>query len=62
MTALANLAGLIGSKNAGPFELTFDIMFEDAATYRRVKASGALTREKIAECYTGLNRLSRGRS
>ena len=43
---------LIRSKNAGPFELTFDIMFDDAATYQRVKASGVLTREKIAACYS----------
>jgi len=51
MTALASLARLIRSKNAGPFELTFDIMFDDAATYRRVKESGVLTRDKIAACY-----------
>jgi hypothetical protein len=51
MTALARLARLIRSKNAGPFELTFDIMFEDEKTYRRVKASGVLTREKVAACY-----------
>jgi hypothetical protein len=51
MTALAELARLIRSKNAGPFELTFDIMFEDAAAYRRVKDSGVLTRERIAACY-----------
>lgn len=51
MTALAKLARLIRSKNAGPFELTFDIMFEDAATYERVKRSGAVTRETVAACY-----------
>ena len=51
MTALANLARLIRSKNAGPFELTFDIMFDDAATYRRVRESGVLTREAIALLY-----------
>ena len=51
MTALAELARLIRSKNAGPFELTFDVMFEDQARYRRVKASGALTREAVAERY-----------
>ena len=51
MTALAELARLIRSKNAGPFELTFDIMFEDAATYERVKRSGAVTRHTIAACY-----------
>ena len=51
MTSLARLARLIRSKNAGPFELTFDIMFEDAATYERVKRSGALSREAVAASY-----------
>jgi hypothetical protein len=51
MTMLAELARLIRSKNAGPFELTFDVMFEDAARYERVKRSGALTREAVAERY-----------
>lgn len=51
MTTLANLARLIRSKNAGPFELTFDIMFEDEKTYQRVKQSGAISREVVARCY-----------
>ena len=34
MTQLAELARLIRSKNAGPFELTFDIMFDDADDLR----------------------------
>lgn len=51
MTALARLAQLIRSKNAGPFELTFDIMFDDDATYERVRRSGAVTREVIAQRY-----------
>ncbi len=51
MTALASLARLIRSKNAGPFVLTFDIMFEDAQRYQRVKQSGALTREVVAALY-----------
>ena len=51
MTILANLARLIRSKNAGPFELTFDVMFDDDATYQRVKCSGAVTREVVARCY-----------
>jgi len=51
MTALAELARLIRSKNAGPFELTFDVMFDEPATYERVKRSGALTREVVARCY-----------
>ncbi len=51
MTALAELSRLIRSKNAGPFELTFDIMFDDAATYERVKRSGAVSREAVAARY-----------
>lgn len=51
MTTLGELAGLIRSKNAGPFELTFDIMFDDPAAFERVRASGALTRERIATIY-----------
>ena len=51
MTTLAELARLIRSKNAGPFELTFDVMFEDEARYSRVKRSGALTRDVVAKRY-----------
>jgi hypothetical protein len=51
MTKLAELARLIRSKNAGPFQLTFDIMFEKAETYERVKQSGAVTREVVAQRY-----------
>ena len=52
MTALGELARLIRSKNAGPFELTFDIMFDDQATYERVKRSGKLSRELVADIYS----------
>ena len=48
---LQDLAQVIRSKNAGPFELTFDIMFDDAATYERVKRSCAVSREAIASRY-----------
>jgi hypothetical protein len=51
MSSLASLARLIRSKNAGPFVLTFDVMFEDEARYRRVRDSGALSRERVAELY-----------
>ncbi len=51
MTKLAELARLIRSKNAGPFQLTFDIMFERPETYERVKNSGAVTREAVAQRY-----------
>ena len=48
---LSEFAKVIRSKNAGPFELTFDIMFDDAAKYERVKASGVITAARIAEAY-----------
>ena len=51
MAKLGELASLIRSKNAGPFELTFDIMFDDVADFERVRASGALSAERIAEIY-----------
>jgi hypothetical protein len=48
---LDQLAKVIRSKNAGPFELTFDVMFDDAAAYERVKKSGVINARRIAEAY-----------
>lgn len=51
MPKLSELASLVRSKNAGPFVVTFDVLFDDAEKYERVKKSGALTRETFAELY-----------
>lgn len=51
MPRLYQLAKLIRSKNAGPFELTFDIMFGDAQTYRQACDAGVLTPRLIASLY-----------
>ncbi|MCY4088244.1 MAG: DUF4387 domain-containing protein [Actinomycetia bacterium] len=51
MTTLAELAKLIRSKNAGPFQLTVDIMFADEETYERVLAGGAINAERLAAIY-----------
>jgi hypothetical protein len=40
---LHELTALIRSKNAGPFVLTFDIIFRDRAAYLRTRASGVLS-------------------
>ncbi len=48
---LVDLAKTIRSKNAGVDKITFDIIFEDAQKYERVKRSGAVTREKMAQLY-----------
>ena len=51
MPQLGELACLVRSKNAGPFELTFDIMFDDAAHFERVRDSGVLSTVRIATIY-----------
>jgi len=51
MTKLGDIAKLIRSKNAGPFELTIDIMFESETDYNRVKRSNVLTSELISSLY-----------
>jgi hypothetical protein len=51
MTRLADLAKEISSKNAGAFAITFDIVFDDASTYTRVKDAGVITREAVADAY-----------
>jgi hypothetical protein len=51
MARLRDLAKMIRSKNAGPFELTFDILFDDEAKYLRVKNSGVISRELIARLF-----------
>lgn len=48
---LIDIASVIRSKNAGPKELTLDIMFKSRDWYEKVKASGAITRELIAKLY-----------
>jgi hypothetical protein len=51
MTTLSELASTIRSKNAGVNQITFDIIFPDPERYRRVLASGAVTRESIARLF-----------
>lgn len=51
MDTLGQLADVMRSKNAGPFQITIDLMFDDAAAYRRVLASGALTPATLAPLY-----------
>lgn len=48
---LHEAAKLVRSKNAGPFMLTIDIMFDDEDLYRKVRDSGVLTAATIAEVY-----------
>ena len=51
MTKLRDLASLIRSKNAGPFEITFDIMFRGEEEYRRVKQAAIINAALFARMY-----------
>jgi hypothetical protein len=48
---LGKLAQLIRSKNAGPFWITFDIVFENVEDFERVVSAKVLTKEWISGTY-----------
>lgn len=48
---LGEIARVVRSKNAGPFLLTFDVLFPDAETFERVRHGGRLTRGTVAAAY-----------
>ncbi|HOM97357.1 MAG: DUF4387 domain-containing protein [Acetomicrobium sp.] len=49
--SLYDLAKVLRSKNAGPFELTLDVIFESKESYFLVKNSGVITKELICKLY-----------
>jgi hypothetical protein len=51
MATLGELADVMRSKNAGPFQFTIDLMFNDRATYDRVMRSGVLVAGVVAPLY-----------
>ena len=51
MPELWQLAKLIRSKNAGPWELTFDIMFDSPETYERCRRTGLADAAFYARAY-----------
>ena len=51
MTTIADLAVLVRSKNAGPFWLTIDVMFDNPEAYRRVRDSEAIDRAGMARMF-----------
>ena len=48
---LGDVASIIRSKNAGPYELTFDVMFGDDETYAKVKNCDILTQATVTQLY-----------
>jgi len=56
---LRDYAAIIRSKNAGPYRLTFDILFRDEESFDTVVKSAAVTRETVARAYgVSENRIS----
>ena len=51
MATLSQYAAVIRSKNAGPFELTFDIMFDNREAFETIRRSGVITARLVAQLY-----------
>lgn len=48
---LWQVSKLIRSKNSGPFELTFDVIFKDHATYEKVRDAKIINAAWFAKTY-----------
>ena len=48
---LADIAEVIRSKNSGPFELTFDIIFKEYEMFEQVAKAGVINEESFATLY-----------
>ncbi len=51
MPKLRELADVIRSKNAGAYQITFDVMFKDEEMFRKVKQTGVLNAALFAKLY-----------
>lgn len=51
MALIRDIAKACKSKNAGPFELTLDVVFDERSMYERVRASGVLGPALFARLY-----------
>ena len=51
MPTLRDLASTIRSKNAGVDHITFDLIFKERSNFERVRDSGVLSAERVAELY-----------
>ncbi len=53
MARLMDLATVIRSKNAGPYEITYNVMFDGPGVYEQVHHSGVINRELFPRLYHG---------
>ena len=48
---LKDVATVIRSKNAGPFELTLDVLIREEETFEKMRAANTINEQVIAELY-----------
>lgn len=48
---LNDVASVLRSKNSGPYEITFDVMFEQEAVYRTIKESQILSNKLVEDLF-----------
>ncbi len=48
---LKDIANVIRSKNAGPFELTLDVLLKDEEMFEKLKAANVINKAVIAKLY-----------
>ena len=51
MALIRDIAKACKSKNAGPFEITIDVVFDEAKLFERVRATGVLGPALFARLY-----------
>jgi hypothetical protein len=51
MYKLFDCADVIRSKNSGPFELTFDIIFKEQGFFEKFRDANVMTKEVFAKLY-----------
>ena len=51
MIALKDVANVIRSKNAGPFELTLDILLKEQEMFEKMRAADIINKQTIAQLY-----------
>ena len=51
MAKISEIAQVCKSKNAGPFEVTIDVVFSDKAMFQKVKDTQVLNADLIARLY-----------
>lgn len=48
---LIEMVNFLFSKNAGPYLITFDVLFKDDASYEHARQSGVFNKETLARLY-----------